>query len=315
MQNNVLKLFESYLLAHLPQSKSFHPYFEEALQDILKAGGKRFRPMLLLSVVNGLNPMLLQNAFSVAMAIEFLHTYSLIHDDLPSMDNADLRRGHPTLHKRFDEVTAILVGDALNTHAFNILSKAPLSNDIKIKLIETLSDDGGISGMIIGQAIDCYFENKKLNLEEVEFLHIHKTGKLIAASLKMGAIVCDSNQAICDDLYRFGIDLGLLFQIQDDILDVTQTDEIAGKTTHNDDSKNSFVTLMGLGDAIEAANALSAKCEQNLESMDNKIKNSLKPILDNYLHRHKSWVNKTQNILTNRQKFYKIWHSVFMSAN
>lgn len=311
----MLLLFENYLLNNLPKSDSFHPHFQEALQDILKAGGKRFRPMLLLTVVNSLNPMLLKNTLSVAMAVEFLHTYSLIHDDLPSMDNADLRRGHPTLHKQYDEVTAILVGDALNTHAFNILANSSLASDTKIKLIETLSRDGGIDGMIIGQAIDCFFENKKLTLDEVKFLHIHKTAKLIAASLKMGAIICDANQKTIDDLYQFGIDLGLLFQIQDDILDEIQTDEIAGKTTHNDGAKNSFVNLLGLENTMEVADSLSNTCQQNLNSMDSQIRDNLALILNNYFFRHKSWANKTQNILTKKQKFYKIWHSVFMSAN
>ena len=149
--------FEKYLLENLPLSDTFHPIFQDALQEMLKAGGKRFRPLLLLGVVESANPLLLQNAMPVALGVEYLHTYSLIPDDLPSMDNADLRRGHPTLHKTFDEVTAILVGDALNTESFNLIANAPLSSDVKIELIKTLSSDGGINGMIIGQAIDCYF--------------------------------------------------------------------------------------------------------------------------------------------------------------
>ncbi len=226
MQNKeLLKTFEDYLNNNLPTSKTFHPNFENALHDMLSAGGKRFRPMLLLSVVQAVQPLLLKNALSVALGVELLHTYSLIHDDLPAMDNADLRRGHPTLHKSFDEVTAILVGDALNTHSFNLIANAPLSNDIKIELIKTLSSDGGIDGMIIGQAIDCYFENKKLELDQLEFLHIHKTAKLIAGSLKMGATIAGLDEKIINELYNFGIDIGLLFQIQDDIVDETATDE------------------------------------------------------------------------------------------
>ena len=186
----MIENFEHYLLNNLPQSDSFHPTFEQALHQMLQAGGKRFRPMLLLSVVKAKNPLLLENSHSVALAIEFLHTYSLIHDDLPAMDNASLRRGKPTLHTSFDEVTAILVGDALNTHAFNILANSPLSAETKIELIKILSNDGGINGMIIGQAIDCFFEHKRLELDQIKFLHIHKTAKLIAASLKMGAVIC-----------------------------------------------------------------------------------------------------------------------------
>jgi len=285
-QDNLLNLFEDYLSTNLPISKSFHPIFETALQDMLKAGGKRFRPMLLLSVVNSINPLLVKNSLSIALAIELLHTYSLIHDDLPAMDNADLRRGHPTLHKSFDEVTAILVGDALNTHSFNLIANAPLSSDIKIELICALSSDGGIDGMIIGQAIDCYFENKKLKLNQLEFLHIHKTAKLIACSLKMGAIISGLDTKTQDKIYKFGIDIGLLFQIQDDIIDETLSEQEAGKTTSNDQAKNSFVNLLGLKGAINSANDLALKCEKNLKSFDKNLQTGLSDILIKYLYRH-----------------------------
>ena len=286
MENNLLKLFEDYLKNNLPASKTFHPIFENALQDMLSAGGKRFRPMLLLSIVQSQQPLLVDNALPVALGVELLHTYSLIHDDLPAMDNADLRRGHSTLHKTYDEVTAILVGDALNTHSFNLIANAPLSNDIKIELIKTLSSDGGIDGMIIGQAIDCYFENKKLELNKLEFLHIHKTAKLIAGSLKMGAIISGMSLDKQNKLYNFGLKIGLLFQIQDDIIDETSTDEEAGKTTANDEVKNSFVNLLGLDGAMRSADKLAKKCEENLNTFDLEIKNNLKIILSNYLYRH-----------------------------
>jgi len=284
----LLQRFEEYLNQNLPTSKSFHPIFEDALAQMLTAGGKRFRPMLLLGVVEAINPLLVQNALKVALAVEFLHTYSLIHDDLPSMDNASLRRGKPTLHTTYDEVTAILVGDALNTHCFNLLATSSLSNDIKIKLIKVLSNDGGIDGMIIGQAIDCYFENQKIKLDQLEFLHIHKTAKLIAASLKMGAIIVGLDKTIQDKLYDFGIDIGLLFQIQDDIIDETQTEEDAGKTTSNDGAKNSFVNLLTLDGAVNSANTLALKCENELKEFPEEIQNSLNKILSKYLYRHKS---------------------------
>ena len=283
---NLLELFEKHLNNNLPKSISFHPIFEDALADMLKAGGKRFRPMLLLSIVNSTTPLLLDNALDIALAIEFLHTYSLIHDDLPAMDNADLRRGYPTLHKTYDEVTAILVGDALNTHSFNIIANSSLSSNIKIELIKTLSSDGGIDGMIIGQAIDCYFENTTIELEKLEFLHIHKTAKLIASSLKMGAIISGLDKNTQDSLYHFGIDIGLLFQIQDDIIDETQTQEEAGKTTSNDGAKNSFVNLLGLAEAKNRADILASKCETTLDNFDTNIKSELKSILSKYLYRH-----------------------------
>ncbi len=283
----LLTKFENYLNNNLPSSKTFHPIFEDALQDMLKAGGKRFRPMLLLSIVQAIEPLLLKNSFPIALAVEFLHTYSLIHDDLPSMDDADLRRGHPTLHKRYDEVTAILVGDALNTHSFYLLANAPLSSDAKIELIKTLSSDGGIDGMIIGQAIDCYFEKQQIELDKLEFLHIHKTAKLIAGSLKMGAIIVNLDDTTQEKLYNFGIDIGLLFQIQDDIIDETATQEEAGKTTANDGDKNSFVNLLGLEGAIQSADILAKKCEDTLHEFDAKIEQNLEELLSHYLKRHK----------------------------
>lgn len=284
--NTLLEQFESYLLDNLPTSRTFHPIFEDALQEMLQAGGKRFRPMLLLSVVQSSTPLLLNNAMPVALGVEFLHTYSLVHDDLPAMDDADLRRGHPTLHKTYDEVTAILVGDALNTHSFNLVANAPLNAETKIELVKTLSNDGGIDGMIIGQAIDCYFENQKIELEQLEFLHIHKTAKLIAGSLKMGAIIANLDTKVQDNLYNFGIDIGLLFQIQDDIIDETCTQEEAGKTTANDEAKNSFVNLLGLDGAIKSANELANKCENSLNNFDDSLQNGLKPLLSKYLFRH-----------------------------
>ena len=280
--------FEKFLEKNLIKNPSFHPYFEKATNEMLLAGGKRFRPMLLLKVVESYNPLMLESAYYPALAIEILHTYSLIHDDLPSMDDASLRRGHPTLHKTFDEVTAILVGDGLNTYAFELISEAPLHNDVKVDLIKELSKNGGLNGMVLGQAIDCYFENKPLNLEELKFLHIHKTAKLIAASLKMGAILVNLDTKIQEKLYNFGIDLGLLFQIQDDIIDETLSPEEAGKDTKNDNDKNSFVNLLGLDGAIKEADNLADKLQKEFSEFDEKLQNGLKELINKYLYRHRS---------------------------
>ena len=286
---NLLSLFENYLISNLPKSETFHPYFEDALADMLKAGGKRFRPMLLLSVVNSKKPLLVENSLKVALAVEFLHTYSLVHDDLPSMDNADLRRGFTTLHKKYDEVTAILVGDALNSESFNLIANSSLHNDIKIELIKLLAENGGLNGMIIGQAIDCYFEKQILELEKLEFLHIHKTAKLIASSLKMGAIISNYDEKIQEELYNFGLDIGLLFQIQDDIIDELESSEIAGKTTKNDSLKNSFVNLLGLEESLKSADNLATKCLETMNSFDKNLKDSLWELLINYINRHKKY--------------------------
>lgn len=281
-----MKAFETFLESHLPMASSFHPHYEKALHEMLLAGGKRFRPALLLGVVNAYNALLLDGAMHAAYGIELLHTYSLIHDDLPSMDDADLRRGHPTLHKSFDEVTAVLVGDALNTHAFEVLANAPFSDAVRVRLVRELASNGGHAGMVLGQAIDCHFENSPLSLDQVKMLHINKTAKLIAASLKMGAIIT-GQKALEDDIYDFGINLGLLFQIQDDILDVTQSSEEAGKTTNNDGDKNSFVTLLGLEASIDEADALAKQLKQQLENFDECLYDELSPILLKYINRHK----------------------------
>jgi len=278
--------FENFLLHNLPKSKSIHPTYEKALQKMLVAGGKRFRPALLLSVVQAYNPLLLEGAYHAAYAMELLHTYSLIHDDLPAMDNSPLRRGEPTLHVVFDEVTAILAGDALNTYSFEVLSNAPFSDYTRVELIRELATNGGLNGMVLGQAIDCYFENKPLSIEDVKILHTNKTAKLIAASLKMGAIIV-GKEKLGEKLYDFGIKLGLLFQIQDDILDVTQSSDEAGKLTNNDEAKNSFVTILGLCEAQNQADELAQIVTQELESFDEKLKNELSPLLTHYINRHK----------------------------
>jgi len=281
-----MQRFETYLKENLPKVPSFHPVYEEALGAMLEAGGKRFRPMLLLSIVDAYEPMLYNSALPVALAMEMFHTYSLIHDDLPAMDNADLRRGHPTLHKRYDEVTAILAGDALNSDAFYLIAKAPLREDIKIKLVELLARDGGSRGMVLGQAIDCYFENKPLSLEQIKILHTNKTAKLIAVSLQMGALIVGLEKSVQDALYSFGIDLGLLFQIQDDIIDETHSEEEAGKTTGNDGDKNSFVNLLGLEESIAQADALAKDLQRRFEEFDEKLQTALEPVIEKYLYRH-----------------------------
>ena len=281
-----MQVFEAYLSSHLPQAASFHPHYEKALHEMLLAGGKRFRPALLLAVVRAYNTLLVDSANAAAYAVELLHTYSLIHDDLPAMDDADLRRGHQTLHVKYDEVTAILVGDALNTYAFEVLAKSAFSDEVRVKLIRELSVNGGLNGMVLGQAIDCHFENQPLSLEQIKTLHINKTAKLIAASLKMGAIIVGQKE-LADALYAFGIRVGLLFQIQDDILDVTQSSEEAGKTTQNDGDKNSFVTLLGLEGAMSEANDLAEELNTQLQGFDPNLYKELSPILAQYLVRHK----------------------------
>jgi len=282
-----MQRFETYLHNNLPKVDTFHPYYNKSLSSMLLAGGKRFRPMLLLSVVEAYEPLLFEGALAPALALEFLHTYSLIHDDLPAMDNAPLRRGFETLHITYNESTAILAGDALNTEAFYLIAKAPLRDDIKIKLVELLARDGGTYGMVLGQAIDLHFENEPLTLEQVKVLHRNKTAKLIATSLLMGAVIVGLEKKKQDALYTFGIDLGLLFQIQDDIIDETHSEEEAGKTTGNDGDKNSFVNLIGLERTIEEAELLAKDLDNRFNHFDETLQTGLRDIVQRYLYRHR----------------------------
>ena len=261
------------------------PLVGDVSRYIIAAGGKRLRPFLTVTCA-GLFGVSNNSALMAASAIEFIHTYSLVHDDLPAMDDDDLRRGKPSCHVKYGEAVAILAGDALNTYAFEVLSNAPLSASVVVKLIRELSHNGGLNGMVLGQAIDCHFENQRLELDQVKMLHIHKTGMLIAASLKMGAIIVGRDD-IAGSLYDFGIDLGLLFQIQDDIMDVTQDSVSAGKTTNNDEAKNSFVTLLGFDEAMREANILGDKLLNQMKSFDDNLYRELSPTLTKYINRHK----------------------------
>ncbi|KAA6501004.1 polyprenyl synthetase family protein [Helicobacter pylori] len=267
---NECERFESFLKNHHLHLESFHPYLEKAFFEMVLNGGKRFRPKLFLAVLCSLvgqkdysNQQ--TEYFKIALSIECLHTYSLIHDDLPCMDNAALRRNHPTLHAKYDETTAVLIGDALNTYSFELLSNALLESHIIVELVKILSANGGIKGMILGQALDCYFENTPLNLEQLTFLHEHKTAKLISASLMMGLVASGiKDKELFKWLQAFGLKTGLCFQVLDDIIDVTQDEKESGKTTHLDSAKNSFVNLLGLEKASGYAQTLKTEVLNDL---------------------------------------------------
>lgn len=279
----VFERFEHYCIKQAPKVASFHPYFETALWEMVVNGGKRFRPKLLLSIVASYKPKALEKAFAPALALEILHTYSLIHDDLPAMDNAPLRRGCQTLHTKYDEVSAILAGDGLNTQSFYLLTKAKLKPKIKVKLIQCLSYNGGIYGMVLGQALDCYFENQKLPLKKLRMIHLNKTAKLIAASLQMGGIIAECDKKICKNLYQLGLNLGLFFQIRDDIIDATQSEQEAGKPTHQDTTKNSYVNLLGLENAKKEAQDLTDSIFEQFKALNPKANKLLNELLSHYL--------------------------------
>ncbi|MGH2318112.1 polyprenyl synthetase family protein [Planococcus sp. SE5232] len=235
-------------------SLSIPDSLKESMHYSLQAGGKRIRPILLLAVLHELNGQEHPDALKVAAAIEMIHTYSLIHDDLPSMDDDDLRRGMPTNHKVFGEAIAILAGDALLTYSFGIVARLQnVSSDDKIRLIDLMSVSSGAEGMVGGQVLDIEGEEKKLTLEELEQVHRLKTGALLTYSILAGGILAQATNEEIMALSRFGEHLGLAFQIQDDILDVTGTSQELGKTAGKDESseKSTYPGILTLPKAKE----------------------------------------------------------------
>lgn len=229
---------------------------KESMIYSLEAGGKRIRPLLLFATLDafGIDP---KKGMPVAAAIEMIHTYSLIHDDLPSMDNDDLRRGKPTNHKVFGDAIAILAGDALLTYSFeviNLLANDFASADTKLKLVMEMAKAAGTEGMVGGQVADMEGEGKNLSLEELEYIHIHKTGKLLKYCVVAGAIMADSSQSQLDHLSAFAHHLGLAFQIQDDILDLTGNQQVIGKPVGSDaaNHKSTYPQLLSLAGAKDA---------------------------------------------------------------
>lgn len=277
----ILLDFEDFLRSHTPKAQSFHPYFQQAVWEMVLNGGKRFRPALIFSVVSSYAPALIKNAYLPALAMEILHTFSLIHDDLPSIDNAPLRRNHPTLHTKYEEVTAILSGDFLNSYAFYLLSIAPLSSSTKVALTCELALNA--TQMIVGEALDCKFENQKLDLQKLQTIHTLKTAKLIATSLKMGAIIANLPLNTQEALWDFGLKLGVFFQIRDDVIDATQTQEEAGKPTQNDANKNNYVNLLGLKGAIKELESYKQELLDILEEFESEnFKSTIKTLLKKY---------------------------------
>ena len=286
--------FENYLQTHLPKvtsdtiTKPYIDIYNEALQKMLFANGKRFRPMLFLWIVDYYAKDLIDDSLIVALAIELLHTYSLIHDDLPCMDNATHRRGVTTLHTTYNEYTAVLVGDAFNTEAFYQITQAPLVDSVKIALIKVLSECGGQSAMVLGQYIDLASQNESLSFDELQYLHLNKTAKLIAGSLKMGGIVANLDKSTLDKLFALGLEIGVLFQIQDDILDVTSTVQQAGKDINQDKDKNSFVKVLGLDNAKQEANKRIVSIKELLSTFDMQFNDYILDKLSMYLYRHQA---------------------------
>jgi geranylgeranyl diphosphate synthase type II len=224
----------------------------------LLSGGKRIRAVLVISVCD----MLAGNhaaAAQFAAAVEMLHCYSLIHDDLPCMDNDDMRRGKPSCHKAFGEATAMLAGDVLLTEAFDAIANAPADADIRAQAAQALAAGAGSRGMVYGQELDLKFEALAATEEQLRLIHRNKTGALINAAVQMGAAAARANQAQRAALEQYAFGIGLVFQIVDDVLDVTGTAEELGKPIGSDseNGKTTFVTLYGAEGAMELAHSIN----------------------------------------------------------
>ena len=255
---------ESALNNHLPASSELAPRLVEAMRYAVLGGGKRIRPLLTCATATSLGAPL-DHALIPGCAVEFLHAYSLIHDDLPSMDDDDLRRGRPSCHKAFDEATAILAGDALQALAFECVSGAPgLSAETRIEMAGTLARSVGHAGMVGGQALDIAATGASLELEQLRSMHSAKTGALISASVRLGVLI-GGNGAI-PGLDAFGEQLGLAFQVVDDVLDATGSTESLGKAAGADRarSKSTFPALLGLEGARDTVKALHAEALSSL---------------------------------------------------
>ncbi len=235
------------------------------------AGGKRFRPLLLLASGTTFGAVE-EQLITSACALELIHTYSLIHDDLPSMDDDELRRGKPTCHVRFGEATAILAGDALQTLAFqSIADESRLSFETRVRLIRELARASGTpAGMVAGQAHDLEAETREVSSKELEQIHRLKTGALIIAAARCGAIIANASEAELQSITTYGSQLGLLFQITDDLLDVTATAEALGKTPGKDarSQKATYPRVYGIASARERATRVHAEACGILDHID-----------------------------------------------
>ena len=259
----------------LPSSCTSPARLHSAMRYATLGGGKRVRPVLVYAAGKALGGEINQ-LDGAACAVELIHTYSLVHDDLPAMDDDELRRGQPACHKKFDEATAILVGDALQTLAFQVLCKneaLQAGAETRLQMIESLAMASGSRGMAGGQAMDLAAEGQELNLAQLENLHIHKTGALIRASIRLGNLATqNADKALALKLDHYAKCIGLAFQVRDDILDVEGDTKVLGKTKGKDIAqlKSTYPSLMGLQDARETAEQLRTDALKSLDGMDEK---------------------------------------------
>lgn len=256
---------ERALEKYIPRQEAFPPVIFEAMRYSLFAGGKRLRPMMVLAACEAVGGDK-KKAEPFACALEMIHTYSLIHDDLPAMDNDDYRRGRPTSHKVFGEDMAILAGDGLLHHAMETMAKACWENPCKetTGAMYAIAKGAGIHGMLTGQAVDVQYDGKPMEKDVLEFIHVHKTAAMIRGALEAGARAGGAPEEVVERFGLAGEKIGVAFQILDDILDVTSTTEELGKPVHSDEKnqKTTYVTLYGIEKSKEIAAELSRQAEE-----------------------------------------------------
>ena len=251
----------------LPRAAQYPSSIHQAMRHSVFAGGKRLRPILCMEAAQVIADCVPIGVEQLGAALEMLHTYSLIHDDLPALDNDDLRRGRPTCHKAFGEATAILAGDALQTLAYEVLAKLQCSAEARVAIIaEIARATGTIEGMIGGQVMDLEAEHTRPDAATLEYIHRSKTGALLTASVVTGGIYAGANEAQVLSLRDFGMNIGLAFQIVDDVLDVTQTSEQLGKTAGKDTAteKATYPALFGVDASLRKADELVSRAEAAL---------------------------------------------------
>src|ERR1022692_3523828 len=243
----------------LPPGSQYPGSIHQAMRHSVFAGGKRLRPILCMEAAQMIEGCVPPGVEELGAALEMLHTYSLIHDDLPALDNDDLRRGRPTCHKAFGEATAILAGDALQTQAYEVLAQLNCPAEERVAIIREIAHGTGtIDGMIGGQVVDLEAEHKKPDLATLEYIHRSKTAALITASAVSGGMYAGADAADIERLRIYGQSIGLAFQIVDDVLDVTQTSEQLGKTAGKDTAaeKATYPALFGIEESLRQAHAL-----------------------------------------------------------
>ena len=273
----------------LPAGTQYPTSIHQAMRHSVFAGGKRLRPILCMEAARMVRGTLPDGVDELGAAIEMLHTYSLVHDDLPALDNDDLRRGRPTCHKAFGEATAILAGDALQTQAYEVMARLRCPAEARVRIIEELAHGTGtIEGMIGGQVVDLESEHVRPTQQTLEYIHRAKTGALIVASLLTGCYYAEASPAQVESVRRFGSAAGLAFQIADDILDVTQTSEQLGKTAGKDlaAEKVTYPALFGLEKAAQMASSLIETACSALEPFGERG-NTLKEIARYLVERKK----------------------------